>query len=50
MDIFTFLNVPYQEVATRMKKQRRVAASESVANYGQLKDTFRETKWCTFFT
>jgi len=50
VDIFTFLNVPYQEVATRMKKQRRVAASESVANYGQLKDTFRETKWCTFFT
>jgi LPS sulfotransferase NodH len=48
-EIFAFLNVPYQDVATRMKKQRRVAASESVVNYGQLKDLFRETKWHAFF-
>jgi LPS sulfotransferase NodH len=48
-DICAFLDVPYQDVATRMKKQRRVAASESVVNYGQLKDMFRETKWHAFF-
>jgi LPS sulfotransferase NodH len=48
-EIFRFLNVPYQDVATRMKKQRLVPVSESIANYSQLKDAFRETKWCTFF-
>jgi LPS sulfotransferase NodH len=48
-EIFRFLNVPYQDVATRMKKQRLIPASESIDNYSQLKDAFRETKWCTFF-
>jgi LPS sulfotransferase NodH len=48
-EIFRFLNVPYQDVATRMKKQRLIPASESIGNYSQLKDAFRETRWCTFF-
>jgi LPS sulfotransferase NodH len=47
--VFRFLNVPYQPVQTRMKKQRLAPLSESVANYNQLKQSFEGTSWYTFF-
>lgn len=47
--IFTFLNVPHQDVQTRMKKQRLAPLSETVANYSQLKQSFEGTSWYTFF-
>jgi hypothetical protein len=47
--VFQFLNVPYQPVLTRMKKQRIVPVSESVVNYRQLKQSFEGTNWYAFF-
>jgi LPS sulfotransferase NodH len=47
--IFTFLKVPYQLVATRMKKQNLESPQEAVANYAQLKGYFRNTRWDVFF-
>ena len=47
--IFTFLKVPEQAVATRMKKQNLAPSRDTVANYGQLKDYFRHTRWDIFF-
>ena len=48
-EIFTFLNVPYEAVATRMKKQNVAPVRETVANYDQLKDYFQHTRWDAFF-
>lgn len=47
--IFTFLNVPYQSVATRMKKQNLESPQEAIENYAQLKSYFRNTRWDVFF-
>lgn len=47
--IFDFLNVPYQHVRTRMKKQRLAPLSETIANYSQLKQSFEGTSWSSFF-
>ena len=47
--IFAFLGVPYQSVATRMKKQNPAAPRETVDNYEQLKSYFRNTRWGLFF-
>ena len=47
--IFAFLHVPEQPVSTRMQKQNLVAASERVANYGELKRCFEQSKWRVFF-
>jgi len=47
--IFAFLGVPYQSVATRMKKQNPAAPRETVDNYEQLKSYFRNTRWGVFF-
>ncbi len=47
--IFTFLNVPYKPVTTRMKKQNLVSPRETITNYDQLKDHFQHTRWGVFF-
>jgi hypothetical protein len=47
--IFAFLKVPYEPVATRMKKQNLASPRETVANYEQLKSYFRNTRWGIFF-
>jgi LPS sulfotransferase NodH len=47
--IFAFLGVPYQSVATRMKKQNPASPRETVDNYEQLKSYFRNTRWDVFF-
>jgi len=47
--IFAFLKVPYQSVATRMKKQNLESPREAVENYEQLKGCFRNTRWDVFF-
>jgi LPS sulfotransferase NodH len=47
--IFAFLGVPYEPVSTRMKKQNLVPPSQSVANYGELKQCFEHSKWSVFF-
>jgi LPS sulfotransferase NodH len=47
--IARFLNVPEVPVSTRMQKQIRSPASEVVANYTELKDCFKQTKWYVFF-
>jgi LPS sulfotransferase NodH len=47
--IFKFLKVPNEPVTTRMKKQNLVSPRETVANYGQLKDHFRHTRWDVYF-
>jgi LPS sulfotransferase NodH len=44
-----FLHVPYLPVSTRMQKQIAAPASDIVANYVELKDCFRDTKWQAFF-
>jgi LPS sulfotransferase NodH len=48
-EIFAFLKVPYAPVTTRMKKQNLTPPCEAVANYDQLKNYFRDTKWNVFF-
>jgi LPS sulfotransferase NodH len=47
--VFAFLNVPYQQVSTRMKKQRLTPAAESVSNYAELKECFTASPWEPFF-
>jgi LPS sulfotransferase NodH len=47
--IFAFLNVPYESVTTRMKKQNLESPRETVDNYEQLKSYFRNTRWDVFF-
>jgi LPS sulfotransferase NodH len=47
--IFTFLNVAQEPVATRMKKQSLLSPRETVTNYSQLKDHFRNTRWAMLF-
>lgn len=47
--IFAFLKVPYESVATRMKKQNLASPRETVGNYEQLKSYFRNTRWDVFF-
>lgn len=47
--IFTFLDVPFEPVSTIMAKQIVAPAHEVVANYGQLKESFRGTRWSGFF-
>jgi LPS sulfotransferase NodH len=47
--IFAFLSVPYESVATRMKKQNLEPPREAIENYGQLKSYFRNTRWDVFF-
>ncbi len=47
--IFTFLNVPYESVTTRMKKQNLESPREAVSNYEQLKSYFQHTRWDVFF-
>jgi LPS sulfotransferase NodH len=47
--IFAFLNVPYESVTSRMKKQNPASPRETVDNYEQLKSYFRNTRWDVFF-
>ena len=47
--VLSFLNVEPQPLSTNMQKQIVAPASEIVANYGQLKDCFRHTRWHAFF-
>lgn len=47
--IFTFIGVPPHAVSTIMKKQIQAPVSEIVLNYGQLKESFKGTKWHVFF-
>ena len=47
--IFGFLKVPYESVATRMKKQNLASPRETVENYAQLTGYFRNTRWDAFF-
>jgi LPS sulfotransferase NodH len=47
--IFALLKVPYEPVATRMKKQNLASPRETIANYEQLKGYFRNTRWHVFF-
>lgn len=47
--IFTFLKVPYKSVTTRMKKQNLASPRETIDNYEQLKNYFRNTRWDVFF-
>ena len=47
--VFTFLDVPWQPVSTRMQKQNRLPASETVRNYGELKRCFEHSRWRAFF-
>jgi len=47
--IFAFLKVPYEPVATRMKKQNLASPRETIDNYEQLKSYFRNTRWDVFF-
>jgi hypothetical protein len=47
--VLSFLNVEPQPLSTYMQKQIVAPASEIVANYSQLKDHFRHTKWHAFF-
>ena len=47
--ILSFLKVAPQPLSTAMQKQIVAPASEVVANYGQLKDCFRHTRWHAFF-
>jgi LPS sulfotransferase NodH len=47
--IARFLHVPEAPVSTRMQKQIRFPASDVVANYTELKDCFKQTKWHAFF-
>jgi LPS sulfotransferase NodH len=47
--IFTFLKVPHEPVATRLKKQNLASPAETVDNYDQLKKYFQPTRWNLFF-
>jgi LPS sulfotransferase NodH len=47
--IFTFLDVPYEPVSTRMQKQNTVPASARIDNYRELKQSFEHSKWSVFF-
>ncbi len=47
--VFDFLKVPYQSVTSRMKKQNLASPRESIENYEQLKNYFRNTRWDVFF-
>jgi LPS sulfotransferase NodH len=47
--IFTFLNVSYEPVTTRMKKQSLASLPETIDNYAQLKSYFQQTRWNVFF-
>jgi hypothetical protein len=47
--IFAFLKVPTESVTTRMKKQNLASTRETVDNYEQLKNSFRNTRWDVFF-
>jgi LPS sulfotransferase NodH len=47
--VFTLLGVPRARLTTRMTKQNPAPARETVANYEQLKDHFRRTRWGALF-
>jgi LPS sulfotransferase NodH len=47
--IFSLLDVPALPLTTRMIKQNAAPASETVANYEQLKNHFRHTRWGALF-
>jgi LPS sulfotransferase NodH len=47
--IFAFLDISVESVSTIMAKQIVVPASEVVANYSQLKESFSQTRWSRFF-
>ena len=47
--VFDFLKVQHESVATRMKKQNLASPRETVDNYEQLKSYFRNTRWDVFF-
>lgn len=47
--VFAFLKVPYASVTSRMKKQNLASPRESIKNYEQLKNYFRNTRWDVFF-
>lgn len=47
--VFAFLDIPCEAVSTAMAKQIVTPASEVVANYGHLKESFRHTRWNRFF-
>jgi LPS sulfotransferase NodH len=48
-EIARFLNVPCLPVSTRMRKQIGAPVSQVIANYGELKDWFCQTRWQAFF-
>jgi LPS sulfotransferase NodH len=47
--ICSFLDVPFAQVSTVMKKQIQAPAREIVDNFSQLKESFQHTKWSAFF-
>lgn len=47
--IFAFLKVLPEPVATRMKKQNLASPREAVSNYQELKRYFQDTRWHVFF-
>jgi LPS sulfotransferase NodH len=47
--VFEFLNVPWHSVTTRMRKQRSAPVREIVRNYGELKESCRNTRWASYF-
>ena len=47
--IFSLLDVPSLPLTTRMIKQNAAPAWETVANYEQLKNHFRHTRWSMLF-
>ncbi|HZU31068.1 MAG TPA: sulfotransferase [Candidatus Angelobacter sp.] len=47
--VFAFLKVPSASVTSRMKKQNLASPRESIKNYEQLKNYFRNTRWDVFF-
>lgn len=47
--IFAFLRVPHAPAKTRMRKQNLAPAWETVDNYDQLREYFRDSKWRIFF-
>lgn len=47
--LLSFLNVEVMPLSTVMQKQIAAPASAIIANYDQLKDCFRETRWRAFF-
>lgn len=47
--VFAFLGLPFEPVSSIMAKQILAPASEVVANYTQLRESFRDTRWSGFF-